>query len=296
MSEAAAPAIVQNLNMASDLYGDRSNIRNPFDTGVQLFTNAGAGANFVPLRTSNTHLLNGESEKRLNVGCDFTTTFNWSSFLPKGFASDQFFYAVTSVGLSAVSFGKVTVDNNASDEAKMVAALVANDPAAQGFVGAAFPAAALANNPGVALQRPGQVLASVFRSVFAGAWMEYKQDGRKTAFVFDHLLNIPAVTTLNDAAGVGLSLQSNRAMLPVPFLLSPRNTNQSQEVLEIHFADLNQITDLSGLAETSAATEGYALVYKLDFGGYFCDAAGNPANQEFTLASARAAAEYRPIG
>ena len=51
-----------------------------------------------------------------------------------------------------------------------------------------------------------------------------------------------------------------------------------------------------GAAETSDSTEGYALVYKLDFGGYFCDAAGNPANQEFTLASARAAAEYRPIG
>ena len=293
MSEAAAPAIVQNLNMASDLYGDRSNIRNPYDTGVQLFTNAGAGANFVPVRSSNTHLLNGESEKRPNVGCDFTATFNWSSFLPKGFASDQFYYAVTSIGLSAVQFGKVTVDNHSAD-AKMASALVTADRAAQGVVQAAV--GAYTAGDAIALQRPGQVLATMFRSVFSGAWMEYKQDGRKTAFVFDHLLNIPAVTTINDAAGVGLSLQSNRALLPVPFLLSPRNTNQSQEVLELHFADLNPIVDLSGVAETSATTEAYALVYKLDFGGYFCDAAGNPANQEYTLASARASAEYRPVG
>ncbi len=294
MANAAAPAIVQNLNMASDLYGDRSNIRNPYDTGVQLF--AMSGNSFGPKRTSNIHLLNGETEKRPSVGCDFVATFNWSSFLPKGFASDQFYYAVTSIGLSAVQFGKVTVDDNTLSDVVMTTGAVANDAPSQGFIGAAFPAVALANNPGVAVQRPGQVLASVFRSVFAGAWMEYKQDGRKTAFVFDHLLNIPAVTTLNDAAGVGLSLQSNRALLPVPFLLSPRNTNQSQEVLELHFADLNSVADLSGLAETSSGTEAYALVYKLDFGGYFCDAAGNPANQEYTLASARAAAEYRPIG
>ena len=283
MSEAAAPAIVQNLNMASDLYGDRSNIRNPFDTGVQLFTNAGAGANFVPLRTSNTHLLNGESEKRLNVGCDFTTTFNWSSFLPKGFASDQFYYAVTSVGLSAVAFG---LGEHEATVAALNTGKLVLDGASQGV------------EPASVTLYPGQMLATMFRATFAGAWMEYKQDGRKTAFVFDHLLNIPSVTTLNDAAGVGLSLQSNRAMLPVPFLLSPRNTNQSQEVLKINFANLNEVECVSGnaTAATLAGTSIYALVYKLDFGGYFCDAAGNPANQEYTLASARAAAEYRPVG
>jgi hypothetical protein len=44
------------------------------------------------------------------------------------------------------------------------------------------------------------------------------------------------------------------------------------------------------------AAQIYALVYKLDFGGYFCDAQGNPADQEFTLANARLAADYRPVG
>jgi hypothetical protein len=273
-----APAIVQNLNMASDLYGDRSNIRNPYDTGVQLFTNIGSGANFIPIRGSNTHLLNGESEKRPNVGCDFTATFNWSSFLPKGFASDQFYYAVTSIGITPLAFG--LGEHDAGVSALNTGKLVI-DGASQGV------------EPASVTLLPGQVLGTMYRATFTGAWMEYKQDGRKTSFVFDHLLNIPAVTTLNDAAGVGLSLQSNRAMLPVPFLLSPRNTNQSQEVLELHFADLNPISDLSGLAETSGGTEGYALVYKLDFGGYFCDAAGTPANQEYTLASARAAASCR---
>ena len=283
MATGNAPAIVQNLNMASDLYGDRSNIRNPYDTGVQLFTNAGAGANFVPVRSSNTHLLNGESEKRPNVGCDFTATFNWSSFLPKGFASDQFYYAVTSIGLSAVQFGLGQHDASVD---KLNTGNLILDGASQGVEAASV------------TLLPGQVLGTIFRSVFSGAWMEYKQDGRKTSFVFDHLLNIPAVTTINDAAGVGLSLQSNRALLPVPFLLSPRNTNQSQEVLKINFANLNEVECVTGnaLTATLAGTDIYAFVYKLDFGGYFCDAAGNPANQEYTLASARASAEYRPVG
>ena len=277
----ASPAIVQNLNMASDLYGDRSNIRNPYDLGVQLFTCTGPGSSFVPVRTSNVHLLNGETEKRPSVGCDFTATFNWSSFLPKGFMSDQFYFAVTSIAVVPVAFGFGT--HNANTD-KLNSGKLVLDSASLGIA------------PASVVQHPGQMLATMFRATFAGAWMEYKQDGRKTAFVFDHLLNIPAPTTMNDAAGIGLSLQSNRAMLPVPFLLSPRNTNQSQEVVEIHFADANPIADLSGLAKTETETAAYALVYKLDFGGFFCDASGNPADQEFTLANARLAADYRPIG
>jgi len=281
MAETVAPAIVQNLNMASDLYGDRSNIRNPYDTGVQLFSVASNA--FVPQRTLNTHLLNGETELRPGVGTNFTATFNWSSFLPKGFASDQFYYAVTSISLSPVIFGAVSFTGTGQD-AVMDESWVKLDKASAG-----------ANQNGNTLF-PGQLLGQVFRATFANAWMEYKQDGRKTAFVFDHMLNIPAPTTINDAAGVGLSLQSNRAMLPVPFLLSPRNTNQSQEVVQIHFeldtdSTNNSIYDLSEVASGE-----YALVYKLDFGGYFCDAKGNPADQEFTLANARLAADYRPIG
>ena len=284
-----APSIVQNLNMASDLYGDRSNIRNPYDLGVQLFTCAIANHLFQPLRTLNTHLLAGETEKRPEVGTNFTATFNWSSFLPKGFASDQFYYAVTSIGLSIVSFGKVQVDSNATSSAKMDDPLITFDQAAQGVVVGA-------GGNQVAMQYPGQFLNQLARATFGGAWMEYKQDGRKTSFVFDQMLNIPSTTHLNDAAGVGLSLQSNRAMLPVPFLLSPRNTNQSQEVVLVHFENLNPVFDISLLGDTPAATDAYALVYKLDFGGYFCDAQGNPAEQEFTLANARLAADYRPVG
>lgn len=285
MAETVAPAIVQNLNMASDLYGDRSNIRNPYDTGVQIFTCAGAGNAFVPQRTTaagivNTHLLNGETELRPEVGANFTATFNWSSFLPKGFASDQFYYAVTSIGLSAVGFGFAT--RSATSPNALTSGTMGFDIASLGGAGSALSA--------------GQVLNQIFRATFMGAWMEYKQDGRKTAFVFDHLLNIPAPTTMNDAAGVGLSLQSNRAMLPVPFLLSPRNTNQSQEVVVVHFENPNQIQDITGAAQATDADSCYALVYKLDFGGYFCDAKGNPADQEFTLANARLAADYRPIG
>ena len=98
-------------------------------------------------------------------------------------------------------------------------------------------------------------------------------------------------------------------MLPVPFLLSPRNTNQSQEVVVVHFeidtvggantgliTSPNAIADVAPAAAGSANNDIYALVYKLDFGGYFCDAQGNPADQEFTLANARLAADYRPVG
>ena len=288
MAETVAPAIVQNLNMASDLYGDRSNIRNPYDTGVQIFK-VGANSELVPQRTLNTHLLNGETELRPSVGTNFDATFNWSSFLPKGFASDQFYYAVTSIGLSAVTFGKVTA-SGAGASAVMDDQFIEQTLAS---VGASDTAA------GTKVLAPGQVLNSVFRATMQTAWLEYKQDGRKTSFVFDHALNIPSVTSMNDAAGVGLSLQSNRAMLPVPFLLSPRNTNQSQEVVLVHFeidtaspAD-NAIVDLT---DESTAGNFYALVYKLDFGGYFCDAQGNPAEQEYTLTNARLAADYRPIG
>jgi hypothetical protein len=283
-----APSIVQNLNMASDLYGDRSNIRNPYDLGVQIFT-VDASNNFLPQRTVNTHLLNGETEKRPGVGTDFVATFNWSSFLPKGFASDQFYYAVTGISMSAVAFGKVTVGTPAAPDVVMSTSGLQFDNAALGFG-----AAAQAINC-----YPGQVLGTVFRSTMATAWAEYRQDGRKTSFVFDHLLNIPGVTQMNDAAANGLSLQSNRALLPVPFLLSPRNTNQSQEVVVIHFeldsakADADAIADITA---TAAEGDEYALVYKLDFSGYFCDAQGNPADQEFTLANARLAADYRPVG
>ena len=285
-----APPIVQNLNMASDLYGDRSNIRNPYDLGVQIFeVDGGPPKSFIPQRTLNTHLLAGETEKRPEVGTNFTATFNWSSFLPKGFASDQFYYAVTSIGLSAVTFGKVTA-SGAGSSAVMDDQFIEQTLAS---VGAADTAV------GTKVLAPGQVLNSVFRATMQTAWLEYKQDGRKTSFVFDHALNIPSVTSMNDAAGVGLSLQSNRAMLPVPFLLSPRNTNQSQEVVLVHFeidtaspAD-NAIVDLT---DESTAGNFYALVYKLDFGGYFCDAQGNPAEQEYTLTNARLAADYRPIG
>jgi hypothetical protein len=282
-----APSIVQNLNMASDLYGDRSNIRNPYDTGVQIFTVNGSNQ-FVPQRSLNTHLLAGETELRPEVGTNFVATFNWSSFLPKGFASDQFYYAVTSIGLSIVSFGKVTATGS---PLKMDDPTILVDRAAQGIV-TALSAAPVAGDA-VAVQYPGQLLGQLARATFGGAWMEYKQDGRKTSFVFDHMLNIPSVTSMNDASGIGLSLQSNRAMLPVPFLLSPRNTNQSQEVVLVHFEDANPVADLSFAA---TAGDEYALVYKLDFGGYFCDAQGNPAEQEFTLANARLAADYRPVG
>ena len=281
-----APSIVQNLNMASDLYGDRSNIRNPYDLGVQLFSRpvAPAASVFRPLRKLNTHLLNGETEKRPGVGTDFVAPFNWSSFLPKGFASDQFYYAVTSIGLSAVSFGKVST-NGALENTVMDARAIEYDLSALGQV------------PSSINSSPGQVLGNVFRATMASAWAEYRQDGRKTSFVFDSLLNVPSVTQMNDASANGLSLQSNRAMLPVPFLLSPRNTNQSQEVVVIHF-EIDSESAAYGIDDvTGNATAGdYALVYKLDFGGYFCDAQGNPADQEFTLANARLAADYRPVG
>ena len=293
-----APAIVQNLNMASDLYGDRSNIRNPYDLGVQIFevvNDGGAKRFFQPLRTLNTHLLKGQSQNRPGVGTNFEATFNWSSFLPNGFASDQFYYAVTSIGLSAVAFGAVTAPLQvpASDTVMTKSPLV-YDPASLGSV------VGLDEN----VSAPGQVLNSIFRATFANAWMEYKQDGRKTSFVFDQMLNIPSVTSMNDAAGVGLSLQSNRAMLPVPFLLSPRNTNQSQEVVLVHFeidtaVPVNPSTNKSQIIDVTAASntgDNYALVYKLDFGGYFCDAQGNPAEQDFTLTNARLAADYRPVG
>ena len=287
-----APSIVQNLNMASDLYGDRSNIRNPYDLGVQLFVHrlaAGPVGSFLPLRTLNTHLLNGETEKRPSVGTNFDATFNWSSFLPKGFASDQFYYAVTSIGLSAVSFGRVSLDP-AFDSNKPADAVM--DDRAVALTGAA-----LGCDPGPVTSYPGQVLGNVYRATMQTAWAEYRQDGRKTSFVFDSLLNVPSVTQMNDASANGLSLQSNRAMLPVPFLLSPRNTNQSQEVVVIHF-EIDSESAAYGIDDvTGNATAGdYALVYKLDFGGYFCDAQGNPADQEFTLANARLAADYRPVG
>ena len=293
-----APSIVQNLNMASDLYGDRSNIRNPYDLGVQLFEVQAVAAlrSFRPLRQINTHLLNGETEKRPSVGTDFEATFNWSSFLPKGFASDQFYYAVTSIGLSAVSFGKVTAPAPATPTD--LANVVMTTPGVQ------FDEAALGQVSAGISSFPGQVLGNVYRQTMASAWAEYRQDGRKTSFIFDNLLNVPSVTQMNDASGNGLSLQSNRAMLPVPFLLSPRNTNQSQEVVVVHFENdttgaYGAVTGNCGIADvTGEAQDGeiYALVYKLDFGGYFCDAQGNPADQEFTLANARLAADYRPVG
>ena len=289
-----APSIVQNLNMASDLYGDRSNIRNPYDLGVQLFsvtgTVPGAVAGFRPLRLTNTHLLNGETEKRPSVGTDFLATFNWSSFLPKGFASDQFYYAVTSIGLSAVSFGRVTAPSPVV--ATELGDTVMTTPGVQ------FTEAALGQTPAGINSFPGQVLGNVFRATMGSAWAEYRQDGRKTSFIFDNLLNVPSVTQLNDASANGLSLQSNRAMLPVPFLLSPRNTNQSQEVIVIHFEidNTSVVNEISDVTQTTTAAQRYALVYKLDFGGYFCDAQGNPADQEFTLANARLAADYRPVG
>ena len=293
-NEIIAPSIVQNLNMASDLYGDRSNIRNPYDLGVQLFEVE--TSTFLPLRKLNTHLLNGETEKRPSVGTDFLATFNWSSFLPKGFASDQFYYAVTSIGLSAVSFGRVTAPSPVV--ATELGDTVMTTPGVQ------FTEAALGQTPAGINSFPGQVLGNVFRATMGSAWAEYRQDGRKTSFIFDNLLNVPSVTQLNDASANGLSLQSNRAMLPVPFLLSPRNTNQSQEVIVIHFendttGDYGLVTGNCGIVDvTDQATDTdiYALVYKLDFGGYFCDAQGNPADQEFTLANARLAADYRPVG
>ena len=294
-NEIIAPSIVQNLNMASDLYGDRSNIRNPYDLGVQLFE-VDVNHVFLPLRKTNTHLLNGETEKRPSVGTDFEASFNWSSFLPKGFASDQFYYAVTSIGLSAVSFGRVTAPTPTPNTA--LGDTVMTTP------GVEFTEAALGQLTGSISSFPGQVLGNVYRSTMGSAWAEYRQDGRKTSFIFDNLLNVPSVTQLNDASASGLSLQSNRAMLPVPFLLSPRNTNQSQEVVVIHFENdstgpYGTVTGKCGIVDvTQTATDSniYALVYKLDFGGYFCDAKGNPADQEFTLANARLAADYRPVG
>ena len=290
-NEIIAPSIVQNLNMASDLYGDRSNIRNPYDLGVQLFEVQGVAPGgvraFRPLRQTNTHLLNGETEKRPSVGTDFDATFNWSSFLPRGFASDQFYYAVTSIGLSAVSFGRVT-STGALENSVMSTPAIESTQASTGT-----------DNAGSLIcSSSGQVLGNVYRATMASAWAEYRQDGRKTSFIFDNLLNVPSVTQMNDASANGLSLQGNRAMLPVPFLLSPRNTNQSQEVVVIHFEidNVSVANEIADVSRTSTAADIYALVYKLDFGGYFCDAKGNPADQEFTLANARLAADYRPVG
>jgi hypothetical protein len=286
--KAQAPAIVQNLNMASDLYGDRSNIRNPYDLGVQLFV-VDASHTFKPQRTLNTHLLNGETELRPGVGTNFVATFNWSSFLPKGFASDQFYYAVTAIGITPVQFAKCATASGVGNEAQMTGSGLILDKVAAG-----------ADQNGNVLF-PGQLLGQVYRATMATAWGEYKQDGRKTAFVFDHLLNIPSTTAITDAASVGMPLLSNRAMLPVPFLLSPRNTNQSQEIIQIHFeletpaASLGADNAIYDLSEIAVADDLYALVYRIDFSGYFCDASGNPANQEYTLASAAAAASFQPV-
>ena len=275
-----APGVVQNLNLASDLYGDRSNIRSPFDTGVQIYKVL-AGHIFSPQRTENVHLLAGESEKRPQVGCDFVATFNWSSLLPKGFASDQFYFAVTSLALSFQQFGKVSAAV-AGGITTMTSGVVEQNAATLG----------VADKTGTAIAQPNQVGAAVFRSMLASAWLEYLQDGRKCSYVFDNSLNIPGGgAQLADASQNGLSLLSNRAQLPVPFLLSPRNTNNSQEIIKVHFADANPVYDITDTALTDAF---YAVAYRLDLGGYFCDAQGNPANQAWSLQTAAAAREYRP--
>lgn len=271
-----APGVVQNLSMASDLYGDRSNIRTPFDTGAQTFTMSAPGGDFVPQRTVNTHLLAGESEKRPDVGMDFVASFAESSFLPKGFASDQFYFAVTSIALTPVSFGEVE-------------ALTADKAMSTGIVNVNY--AAIGTNKTGFVAQAGQVLNQVFRATFAGVYIEYLQDGRKCSFVFDQALSIPGSSALNDVAANSLPVIGARAMLPVPFLLSPRNTNQSQEILKVHFERLNKIVDISG---TTGGTEEYALVYRLDFQGFFCDAEGNPADQAYTLRTALNASDYKP--
>ena len=191
-----------------------------------------------------------------------------------------------------MSFGQVTVSGVLENTVMSTAAVASTEASSGSNIIPGFSSS------------PGQVLGNVFRATMASAWAEYRQDGRKTSFVFDSLLNIPSVTQLNDASANGLSLQSNRAMLPVPFLLSPRNTNQSQEVIVIHFENdttgaYGAVTGNCGIADVTISAVNnniYALVYKLDFGGYFCDAQGNPADQEFTLANARLAADYRPVG
>lgn len=274
-NRAVAPGVVQNLNLASDLYGDRSNVRQPYDVGVQIFT--AMGDVFTPLRTENQHMLAGESETRPLVGCNFTTTFNWSSLLPKGFVSDSFYYAVTGLILAPVNFGKVTAAPVGVNTVMTNSRVDSDGAALGGDKGIGF------------VMQPGQVIANMFRATFAGAWAEYQQDGRKCSFVFDSLLSIPGGTGLSDASSPGLPVVGNVALLPVPFLLSPRNTNQSQETIKVHFADLNPVTDLTGVA----AAGQYALAYKLSLQGYFCDAQGNPADQAFTLRSAMNAASYQ---
>ena len=275
-----APSVVQNLNLASDLCGDRSNINVLYDSGVQLYSHSGgAGKNFVPLRTQNTHLLAGESEKRPDVGCDYTASFADTSFLPRGFASDQLFFAVTGLGISIVQFGKVAAALTVPD--KMSTAQINADLAAQGTDATAFTSA------------PGAVANAVFRATFSGVYIEYRQDGRKCSFVLPSVLGMSSGSGLNDATSLGFPMPGNKQSNPVPFLLSPRNTNQSQEIFVVNFTSPNEIATI-GTPAAGAGT--YALKYNLLFSGYFCMEDGRPAQQNFSLATAAAASEYRVIG
>ena len=280
-SDVRAPSVVQNLNLASDLYGDRSNINVLYDSGVQLYSYAGGGAgkSFVPIRTQNTHLLAGESELRPDVGCDYPATFADTSFLPRGFASDQLFFAVTSLGISIVQFGRVAAALNGGN--KMSTAQINADLVAQGTDAAAFTSA------------PGAVANAVFRSTFSLAYSEYRSDGRKCSFVLPWMLGMSSGSGLNDATSLGFPMPGNKQSNPVPFLLSPRNTNQSQEIFVVNFTAPNETAAIDTLAPAAGT---YALKYNLLFSGYFCDEQGVPAMQNFSRATAAAASEYRVIG
>jgi len=277
-SDVRAPSVVQNLNLASDLYGDRSNINVLYDSGVQLYEHTGgASKNFKPLRSQNTHLLAGESELRPDVGCNYTATFADTSFLPKGFASDQLYFAVTGLGISIVQFGRVIGPLSGTD--KMSTAQIDADLAAQGTDAANFTSA------------PGAVANAVFRATFSGVYIEYRQDGRKCSFVLPSVLGMSSGSGLNDATSLGLPMPGNKQSNPVPFLLSARNTQQSQEIFLVNFTSPNEIASIGAPA---AGT--YALKYNLLFSGYFCMEDGRPAQQNFSLATAAAASEFRVIG
>ena len=285
-----APSVVQNLSIGADLYGDRSQIRYPYDTGVQLYTCNAPGGTLTPVRSLNTHLLAGESEKRPQVGCDYVASFADSSFLPKGFATDELYFTVTSIGLSFVLFGLSSNVSGTGEDSVLTAPELTQDLLALG-----------ASKGETNITGSGIIGAAFFRSLLSGVSIEHSSDGRKCRFNFDFAMSIPSGMGLNDGASIGLSMPSNRLILPVPFLLPPRNVNNSQDITRVLFNSANPLNDPT--SQAVAATGGgagngklYALKYKLDYGGYQSFADGKPARQNHAEAVAAAAAEFRTVG
>ena len=284
-----APSVVQNLSIGADLYGDRSQIRYPYDTGVQLYTCTGAGGTLTPVRALNTHLLAGESEKRPQVGCDYVATFADSSFLPKGFATDELYFTVTSIGLSFVVFGLSSHVGGTGAEQTITAPEISQDLLALG-----------ASKGETNITGSGIIGAAFWRSLLSSISIEHSSDGRKCRFNFDFAMSIPSGMNLNDEASIGLSMPSNRLVLPVPFLLPPRNVNNSQDITRVLFNSFSTLNDPTSQAVAATGVGGnnklYAVKYKLDYGGYQSFADGRPARQNHAEAVAAAAAEFRTVG